>query len=72
MTERDGLDQPAVYIILLNWNPFYSLLQIMRAPLLNQMPSAATWDSALGFSAALILISGVFFVRARSRIAFWV
>jgi lipopolysaccharide transport system permease protein len=47
-------------------------LQIMRAPLLNEMPSVATWNSALGYSAALIFISGLFFVRARSRIAFWV
>lgn len=66
------LKDRGIGVILLNWNPFYSLLQIMRAPLLNEMPSVATWDSALGFSAALVVISALFFVRARSRIAFWV
>ncbi|WP_226841283.1 glycosyltransferase [Acidithiobacillus ferrooxidans] len=31
MTERDGLDQPAVYIILLNWNSAAYTLRCMRA-----------------------------------------
>lgn len=59
-------------IVLLNWNPFYALLEIVRAPLLNQMPTLATWGSALGYSGALVLVTAVFFTRARSRIAFWV
>lgn len=66
------LKDRGIGVILLNWNPFYALLQIMRAPLLNQVPSHATWIAALGYSAALVAISGLFFVRARSRVAFWV
>ena len=59
-------------VILLNWNPFYALLEIVRAPLLNQMPDLATWDSALGYSAGLLVVTALFFVRARGRIAFWI
>ncbi|MEE3500545.1 ABC transporter permease [Acidiphilium acidophilum] len=66
------LKDRGIGVILLNWNPFYSLLEIVRAPLLNQIPSMATWDSALGYSAGLIAISALFFIRSRGRIAFWV
>jgi len=59
-------------IVLLNWNPFYALLEIVRAPLLNQVPTLATWGSALGYSAVLLLVTSVFFIRARSRISFWI
>jgi len=66
------LEHRGIGIVLLNWNPFYSLLEIVRAPLLNQAPSLATWGSALGYSGLLVALTMVFFVRARSRIAFWV
>jgi lipopolysaccharide transport system permease protein len=66
------LKDRGIGVILLNWNPFYALLEIVRAPLLNQMPDLATWGSALGYSAALLVVTAVFFVRARGRIAFWI
>ena len=57
---------------LLAFNPFFTLLEVMRAPLLGEVPGAATWASALGFSAALCGVSWLLFVRVRGRIAFWV
>lgn len=68
----DVLKHRGIGVILLNWNPFYALLEIVRAPLLNQMPDLATWGSALGYSGVLILGTMVFFIRTRGRIAFWV
>lgn len=53
-------------------NPFYSLLEIVRAPLLQEVATAVTWASALGYSAALCLASWLVFVRLRGRLAFWV
>ena len=53
-------------------NPFYSLLEIVRAPLLHEVPAALTWVSALGYSAALCLVSWLVFARLRGRLAFWV
>lgn len=53
-------------------NPFYPLLEVVRAPLLGQAPSLLIWGTALGYSAVLWIGAWLIFVRARSRIAFWV
>lgn len=53
-------------------NPFFSLLEIVRAPLLREVPTAITWASALGYSAALCLAAWFVFARLRGRLAFWV
>ncbi len=57
---------------LLPLNPFYSLLEIVRAPLFGFMPDAVVWVSALGYSAMLVGLSWAVFVRVRGRLAFWV
>ena len=53
-------------------NPFYTLLEVVRGPLLNQLPGPYIWTSAVVYSAALVLISWLMFTRARSRLAFWI
>ena len=53
-------------------NPFFALIEIVRAPLLRGVPSAAVWSSALGYSAALCLAAWLLFARVRGRLAFWV
>jgi len=57
---------------LLPFNPFFTLLQIVRAPLLGEIPSLSTVVSALVSSVVLCSISWLLFARARGRIAFWV
>jgi lipopolysaccharide transport system permease protein len=52
-------------------NPFYDLLEIVRAPLLGHAPDPLVWAGAIGYSAALCLVGWWFFARARSRIAYW-
>ncbi|GAB0116441.1 ABC transporter permease [Acidisoma sp. 7E03] len=54
------------------YDPFYSILEVLRAPLLGALPSRDTYISALGFSAALCLVGWLLFMRVRHRIAFWV
>jgi lipopolysaccharide transport system permease protein len=56
---------------LLTFNPFYALLEIVRAPLLGTTPSVADWLSAVLYSLALCAVSWLLFVRARGRVAFW-
>ncbi len=57
---------------LLVLNPFYDLLEIVRRPLLGgTLTPAVTW-AAIGFSAALCLLTGLLFTRVRARIAYWV
>lgn len=57
---------------LLPLNPFFSLLEIVRGPLLGQVPSAVVWTSAVAYSVVLCLVAWVLFVRVRGRLAFWV
>ena len=56
---------------VLEFNPFYHWLEIVRAPLLGEMPNPSSWIVAsamaiLGWIFALIL-----FGRYRGRIAYW-
>jgi lipopolysaccharide transport system permease protein len=53
-------------------NPFYSLLEIVRGPLLGEMPTKYTFASAILYSLLLCVVSWLLFVRVRGRLAFWV
>jgi lipopolysaccharide transport system permease protein len=55
----------------LPFNPFYSMIEIVRAPLLGSLPSMV-WPAAIGYSLVLLAVTWKFFVRVRGRIAFWV
>ncbi|MCA7120508.1 MAG: ABC transporter permease [Acidibrevibacterium sp.] len=53
-------------------NPFYALFEIVRAPLLGEIPGAIIWGSAIAYSVLLVVLSWLLFVRVRGRLAFWV
>ena len=57
---------------LLPFNPFFTLLDVVRGPLLGEPPSAAIWLSAVVSTLLLALLGFALFARARARIAFWV
>ena len=57
---------------LLPLNPFFDLLQIVRAPLLGTLPGMQVWFGAALFSVVLLAAAWAFFTRARGRIAFWI
>ncbi|MDA8051385.1 MAG: ABC transporter permease [Rhodospirillales bacterium] len=57
---------------LLPINPFYTLLEVVRGPLLGQAPAPVVWLSAVGYSAAICGLSWLLLVRARHRVAFWI
>lgn len=52
-------------------NPFFSLLEIVRAPLLGAAPSWHVCVAAAGYSLLLCVLSWALFVRVRGRLAFW-
>ncbi|WP_158802666.1 MULTISPECIES: ABC transporter permease [unclassified Acidisoma] len=54
------------------YDPFYTILQIVRGPLLGQIPTMHAYISALGFSAVLCIFAWLTFLRVRHRIAFWI
>ena len=64
-----GTGRSAALLLL---NPFYSLLEIVRAPLLGGAPRDVIWLSAIGYSVALWVIAWLLFARVRGRLAFWV
>ncbi len=55
----------------LPFNPFFALIEIVRAPLLGDLPSAMTWLMTFVYSTLLLGMTWWLFVRARSRVAFW-
>jgi ABC-2 type transport system permease protein/lipopolysaccharide transport system permease protein len=53
-------------------NPFFHLIEIVRAPLLGALPSAQTVAVTLAITAINLLATTLFFIRFRSRIAYWI
>jgi lipopolysaccharide transport system permease protein len=58
--------------LLLNINPFYHLIEIVRRPLLGFAPSLVDYAVVALITVLNLAISGAIFVRFRSRIAYWV
>jgi len=57
--------------MFINWNPFYHLIQLVRAPLFGEAPATLSWLVAgsialLGWAFALM-----FFGKYRWRVAYW-
>jgi lipopolysaccharide transport system permease protein len=65
----EQLKDRAVWLPL---NPFYDMLEIVRAPLLGEAPGLLVWVGALGYSIVLCGLAWAFFLRARGRITFWI
>jgi ABC-2 type transport system permease protein/lipopolysaccharide transport system permease protein len=57
---------------LVDFNPFYHLLEIVRAPLLGNWPTQTNYVGALLVTLINVAIAGALFSRFRSRIAYWV
>jgi lipopolysaccharide transport system permease protein len=55
----------------LPYNPFDSLLDIVRAPLLGQPASAQVWTLGLIYSLFFCGVAWHMFARVRSRLAYW-
>ena len=64
------LHGPALDLLWLN--PFYTMLEIVRGPLLGETVRLRVWASALGYSSLLVVASWFLFARTRGRLAFWV
>ncbi|NEX17224.1 MAG: ABC transporter permease [Halochromatium sp.] len=58
--------------IVLNWNPFYHFLELVRAPLLGQFPSFSNWVAVLLMTATGWLLTIFIYAKYRWRIAYWV
>jgi ABC-type polysaccharide/polyol phosphate export permease len=52
-------------------NPFTFFVELIRAPLIGQAPSAHTWGFALAVTVSGWALAGLVFVRFRDRVAYW-
>lgn len=57
---------------LLPINPFFAVMETVRAPLMGEAGGALIWVMALAWTGLLAAAAWAFFVRFRGRIAFWV
>lgn len=55
----------------LTYNPFYHLMELMRAPLLGTVPDKTHWFVALGLLAVGWPVTLLFFGKFHRRIAYW-
>lgn len=58
--------------LLVELNPFFHLLQIVRAPLLSQWPTLENWLVCIAIAVCGAIVAALAFVRFRGRIAFWI
>lgn len=57
--------------LLMEPNPVFHLIQLVRAPLLGQTASLMNWGVSIGLGLVGILFSGWFFGTYKKRIAYW-
>lgn len=57
---------------LMTLNPFYHICEIIRGPLLGQVPSFSNYFAVGLITVLNLLLASVFFVRFRSRISYWI
>lgn len=57
--------------MVLDPNPFYHLLAIVRGPLMGQSPTLFNWIISLTMAIFGWLLAIKFFDRFRSRVAYW-
>jgi lipopolysaccharide transport system permease protein len=57
---------------ILKYNPLAYLLDIVRSPLLGELPSTISWSINLGMAFTGCVLSTFIFAISRSRIVFWV
>lgn len=58
-------------VVFLVLNPFYHLLELIRGPLLGQVPSLNSWIVVAGITVFGWLFTLFVFSRLRKRVAYW-
>lgn len=56
---------------IIHFNPFHHLVELVRAPLLGQVPSAESWILGAGLAVVGWLLAIALLVGYRRRIAYW-
>lgn len=56
---------------VINYNPFYHFIELLRSPMLNSVPAPATWAVVIGITIAGWAVTVLLLLRARRRITYW-
>jgi ABC-type polysaccharide/polyol phosphate export permease len=59
-------------IWIVDWNPLYYLMELVRRPLIGEAPPLSFWAIAIGFTILSLAFSFSFFARFRGRVSYWV
>jgi ABC-type polysaccharide/polyol phosphate export permease len=57
--------------VITQFNPLTYLVEVARAPFLNDMPQPSIWAVAIAITVVGWVLTFVLFVRSRARIAYW-
>lgn len=63
---------PRTSSLLVNPNPFYHLLEIVRAPILGEIPAMLSWQVSFSLAILGMVFLFFFFGKFKDRIAYWV
>lgn len=67
--ERPRLDTAAA---LIEFNPLYHMIQIVREPLLGRLPSLENWLVCLGLAVVSLTLGVLAFMRYRRDLTYWI
>jgi lipopolysaccharide transport system permease protein len=62
---------PARAKLLLYLNPFFHMIDVVRAPLLGQLPQKYSWPGLLLWTGACAILAMVLFTRSRRLVIYW-
>ncbi len=57
---------------LLEYNPFFHFLELVRQPLLGHAPDPTSWQVVIGITIGGLVFALLLYRRYRSRIAYWI
>jgi ABC-type polysaccharide/polyol phosphate export permease len=57
--------------LIVELNPFYYFVEIVRQPLLGQVPPSSIWLPVIGMSFVSAALLMIFLTKYRSRIPYW-
>ncbi|SDV47829.1 ABC transporter permease [Chitinasiproducens palmae] len=60
------------FSFIVDWNPLAHLIELVRAPLIGQFPSALTWEVTIGMAVVGWIVALTMTGRFSKRIPYWV
>ncbi len=67
--DADMFAERAAFVL---YNPFYHIIEVVRAPLLGESPLFMSWMAVLGMTVIFALCAIALFTKYYKRIAYWV